>query len=124
MTTLTGDHGTARYGGEHWSVRHPVTTTIAIIALAIVCGALIGLLIEAVQSGPATASQHRGGAHTRAETLVAAQATVGVAAVTEQAAAPAGGGHTVAVVKRSPARSGFATGRGIVQTGVPPASPQ
>ena len=124
MTTLTGDHGTAQYRGESWTVHHPVTATIAIMAFAIVCGVLIGLFIEAAHSGPATAAQHRGGAHVRAGAVVAAQEAVVAAAATEQAATTATGGRTVAVVKRSPARSGFATGRGIVQTGVPPASPQ
>jgi hypothetical protein len=135
MSTLTG-HGareTARFGkaGASWSAQHAVAATIGIIVAAIVCGVLIGLLIKVATIGPATtvATHHVGGAHGRAAALArmretrtaqnAAAQREADAAQTAQGTAQSGPSSNqvrAGSFTRSPARGGFAGGRGHVGT--------
>ena len=108
-----------------------MAATIGIIVAAIVCGVLMGLLIKVATSGPATtvAIHHVGGAHGRAAALARMQETLAAqnaAAQSEAAAAqtaqgtaqsgPSSNQVRAGSLTRSPARGGFAVGRGHVGT--------
>lgn len=127
MTTLTGNSGvTVDRAGKAWSRRHPLVTSLAVIAVAIVCGAMLGLLIDSVSQGPAHATVHRAGAaHGRVAQLLRAQDTVAAKAGATSVASnkaraenlrSAQGTTAAKHSTRSPARSGFAVGRGRVGT--------
>lgn len=136
MTTLTGHHAgaTAPYGRTEarWREQHPVAATLGLIVAAIVCGVLLGLLIDAASSGPATtiATHHAGGAHGRAAVLARVQESLTAEnAAAQSRAAAAQARQTTAQsdlssnrirvkgLERTPARGGFAVGRGHVGTG-------
>ena len=109
MNTLSARTPATRRGGSTaWTLKHPLTSTVAVLAGAVLIGALIGVLLSAPFADVQTATLHRAGGHaltTVAQAQHAAAATV--AAVTAgEIASPAHIGGT-----RSPARGGFAVGR-------------
>ena len=109
MNTFSVRTPTTRRGGSPaWTLRHPVTSTVAVLVCAVLIGVLIGVLVSAPLTGTQTATLHRAGGHALA-TVAQAQhaAVVTVAAVT--------GGEIASPSRirgtRSPARGGFAVGR-------------
>jgi hypothetical protein len=74
MSTLTGHSGAATPHGKanvHRRVRHPLVTAIGVIVVAIIIGAMVGLIYSSVVGGAGTtATRHTGGAHARAAELV------------------------------------------------------
>ena len=112
MSTYSQQHQAtaAQFGGRaERATQHPLARTIGVIVGAIVVGAFIGLLLAAAIEGPATAQIHRGGGHGR--TALHQQMMASAATQTQTQGAGEGTPAARSVVKRSPARGGFAVGR-------------
>ena len=81
MTTYTGQRAISRRhsGTTAWASHHPVISTLAALAAAVLAGALIGILFSVALSGIPAVPQHRAGGHAMA-TVVTAQHAASVAA--------------------------------------------
>lgn len=103
MSTYTIRPHEAHRDTDRWTLQHPVMAAAATVVAAVAAGALIGVLFSLLFTGAPVAQQHRaGGHHARVTAVHAATATTGGARTATGVATGS---------ERSPARSGFATGR-------------
>jgi hypothetical protein len=109
MSTLSAQTPATRHErAAARALRHPTASTIAVLAVAVLAGVLIGVILSAPSTDAPAATLHRAGGHalaTVAQAQHAAAATV-VAVTGGEIASPA---HIPG--ERSPARAGFAVGR-------------
>jgi hypothetical protein len=90
-----------------WTDQHQGMTAVAAIAVAVLAGALLGILLSVASAGTGSAMLHRAGGHALGTVTQAQHAAL--AAVTTVTGGEAATAHDAGI--RSPARGGFAVGR-------------